>query len=268
MQNSKYIILTGASSGIGKATLELLIEEGYSVIATARDVNTPVITHDNIIWLALDLASALSRTKFLAGIDARKLEIIGLINNAGYGFVSPFEGATEAEMRDQMEINFFGTTLLTQAILPKLISRKKGDIITVTSIGGIMAFPFYGYYHASKHALEGLFESLSFELAGTGVNVRIIEPGFTRTDFVSRSAKIGSIAIPRLKKPLEALQKRLAASQAGSEPVVIARLILKALEYNGTRLRFAGGYLSYLLLLRRFLPEFIFSKLVRSTLKG
>jgi NAD(P)-dependent dehydrogenase (short-subunit alcohol dehydrogenase family) len=130
-----------------------------------------------------------------------------------------------------------------------------------------MAFPFYGYYHASKHALEGLFESLSFELAGTGVHVRLVEPGFTRTDFVNRSAKMGSIAVPRLKKLLDALQKRLGTSQSGSKPEVIAHLIFKALKSQGTRLRFTGGYLWYLLLLRRFLPEIIFAMLVRSTLK-
>jgi short-subunit dehydrogenase len=267
MQKSSYLILTGGSSGIGLATLKLLLQEGYYVIATARNIDHPVITHSNLIWIPLNLASAESRAQFLASIDAHNIDISGLINNAGYGFVSPFEGATEDEMRHQMETNFFGTTLLTQAILPKLIARGEGDIITVTSIGGIMAFPFYGYYHASKHALEGLFESLSFELEGTGVNVRLVEPGFTRTDFVNRSAKIGSHAVPRLQKLLIALQKRLGNSQGGSKPEVIARLILKALRHRGTRLRFTGGYLSYLLLLRRILPEFIFAILVRSTLK-
>jgi short-subunit dehydrogenase len=268
MQTPSYVILTGASSGIGLATLHLLLSEGYRIIATARNIDAPIVTHANLKWIALDLASSESRAKFVGEITRQQLEISGLINNAGYGFVSPFEGATEDEMRHQMEANFFGTTLLTQAILPRLIARGNGDIITVTSIGGIMAFPFYGYYHASKHALEWTFESLSFELENTGVRVRIVEPGFTRTDFVNRSAKIGSIPVPRLKKPLDALQERLATSKAGSEPKVIAELILKALKYQGRRLRFTGGYLSYLLLLRRFLPESLFAMLVRSTLKG
>jgi short-subunit dehydrogenase len=123
MQKSSYLILTGGSSGIGFATLELLLSKEYSIIATARKIDTPVITHKNLIWLPLDLASTESRSEFLTSIDTQKLDICGLINNAGYGFVSPFEGATEAEMRHQMETNFFGTTLLTQAILPKLIAR-------------------------------------------------------------------------------------------------------------------------------------------------
>ena len=126
-----------------------------------------------------------------------------------------------------------------------------------------MAFPFYGYYHASKHALEGLFESLWYELESSGVRVHLVEPGFTRTDFVGRSQRIGSLTVARLKAPISRLLKRLETSTAGSKPEVIANLIVRALESKSRTLRYTGGYLSSLLILRRVLPESIFRWLLK-----
>ncbi len=165
-----------------------------------------------------------------------------------------------------METNFFGTTFLTQAILPKMIAAKGGTIITVTSIGGIMSFPFYGYYHAAKHALEGMFESLWFETYDTGVRIKMVEPGFTRTDFVNRSQRIGSIPVPYVEKSLTALSERLKKSETGSTPDVIARVIVRAMDDHSHTLRYTGGYLSKLLLLRKILPEKLFRWIIRSAI--
>ena len=260
------IVLTGATSGIGLATLKLLISKGHTVIATGRNIDNPTYQHDQVKWYALDIASEVSRNSFYETVTRDFPLIDGLINNAGYGLVSAFEGSSDQDIRDQFETNYFGTVALTQLFLPRFIAQKSGKILVVTSIGGRISFPFYGFYHGTKHALEGTFESLWFELQGTGVGVKIIEPGFTRTDFVSRSQRIGSIDVLRLKKPFDRLMKRLATSKEGSQPEEIASVIYSALSSKNSRLRYHGGYLSYILILRRILPEGIFRWMIGSSL--
>ncbi len=222
--------------------------------------------HDQVRWYSLDIGSDSSRKSFYESVTRDFPLIDALINNAGYGLVSAFEGGSDEDIRTQFETNYFGTVFLTQLFLPRFIAQKSGKVVVVTSIGGKMSFPFYGFYNGTKHALEGTFESLWFELQGTGVAVKIIEPGFTRTDFVSRSQQVGSIEISRLKKPFDRLMKSLATSKGGSQPEEIAGVIYSALVSKNTRLRYWGGYLSNLLLLHKILPDGVFRWIVAGSL--
>lgn len=129
---------------------------------------------------------------------------------------------------------------IIRGILPKFLAQKSGNIVTVTSIGGRIAFPFYGYYNATKHALEASVEALWFETQNTDVRIKIVEPGFVRTDFVSRSQKLGEIDVPRLKVAFKSLQKMTQSNTAGSTPDIIAKIIFKAAISRSKKLRYAG----------------------------
>lgn len=134
--------------------------------------------------------------------------------------------------------------------------------MVVTSIGGKIAFPFYGYYNATKHALEASFESLWYETQKSGVRIKIVEPGFVRTNFVAKGLKTGSTPIPRLNRAFQRLARNIQESPHGSTPEKIAEQLLSIAKGNSNRLRYTSGYLSSLVFLQNLLPESIFHWLI------
>ena len=182
------IVITGSSTGLGRATALLFASRGWNVVATMRD---PSKEHElasvaGIRVLALDV----TRPEQIAQ-TARELLALGpvdvLFNNAGYGLAGPFEGASDSQLADQINTNLLGVMRVTQAFLPAMRARGSGTIITTTSIGGLVAFPFNSVYHATKWGLEGWSESLAFELSAFGIRVKTVAPGGIRTDFAGRS---------------------------------------------------------------------------------
>ena len=185
---TQTIFITGSSTGLGRATALLFAAKGWKVIATMRNPakETELTKVDGITVLPLDvtnpaqIAETAKAALALGAVDV-------LFNNAGYGLAGAFEGATDGQLVDEINTNLLGVMRVTQAFLPAMRERGSGAIITTTSIGGLVTFPFNSVYHATKWGLEGWSESLAFELEPFGIRVKTVAPGGIATDFASRS---------------------------------------------------------------------------------
>jgi len=190
---SKVWFITGASKGFGREWAQAALERGDQVAATARrpaDLEALEAEHgDSLLALELDVTD---RDGDFAAV-ARAAEHFGrldvVVNNAGYGHFGMIEELSEADVRAQMETNFFGALWVTQAALPIMRAQQSGHIVQVSSIGGITAFPMTGAYHASKWALEAFSQSLSREVAAMGIHITLVEPGGFATDWRGPSSK-------------------------------------------------------------------------------
>ena len=189
----KTIFITGASTGLGKTTAKLFASRGWNVIATMRrpEAEKELNLIENITLLPLDVTS-------LAAIEetAKKAMALGNIdvvfNNAGYGLMGPLESTTDQQLVRQIDTNILGVIRVTQAFIPYFREKQSGLFITTTSIGGLITFPFSSVYHATKWALEGWSESMSFELKKIGVGIKTVSPGGIKTDFLNRSADMST----------------------------------------------------------------------------
>jgi NAD(P)-dependent dehydrogenase (short-subunit alcohol dehydrogenase family) len=189
----KTIFITGASTGLGKATAKLFATKGWNVIATMRkpENEKELNAINNITLLPLDVTNAeqiketVQKAIALSDIDV-------VFNNAGYGLMGPLEFTSDTQLEKQLDTNLLGVIRVTQAFIPYFRKKQKGLFITTTSIGGLITFPFSSVYHATKWALEGWSESMSFELKKIGVGIKTVSPGGIKTDFLHRSAEINS----------------------------------------------------------------------------
>ncbi|MGO4661578.1 SDR family oxidoreductase [Terrabacter sp. 2TAF16] len=190
---TKTWFITGTSRGFGREWAIAALERGDNVAATARDTSTLddlVQTYgERLLPIALDVTDRDADFAAVQQAHDRFGRLDVVINNAGYGHFGFVEELSEADVRDQLETNFFGALWVTQAALPIMREQGSGHIIQVSSIGGISAFPIVGAYHASKWALEGLSQSLAQEVAPFGITVTLIEPGGFSTDWAGPSAK-------------------------------------------------------------------------------
>lgn len=179
------IFITGASSGIGQATAQYFVNKGWNVVATMRnpDKQEVLVDGDKLLVLKLDVEQTDTFQEVIETAIARFGKIDVLLNNAGYGQHGLFEATTSEQIQRQFSVNFFGTLEITRALLPYFRQQKSGNIITITSGVGRVTVPLVSTYAASKFALEGFFESLSFELASQNIKVKIIEPGNIATNF-------------------------------------------------------------------------------------
>lgn len=264
---SKIAIVTGASSGIGAATAELLANSGYTVYGTSRKVAQA--SQRTYKMIALDVNSEES-------IDAALKEVIKIegridlvVNNAGFG-VTP-GGAEESSIeqtKKMFDTNFFGIVRMTRAVVPYMRKQGEGRIINIGSILGLIPAPYMATYAASKHAVEGFSESLDHELRTRGIRVSVVEPGYTNTQFEANApevdAKLDEYNIAR--KALAKITK--VAIAAGDDPNVVANIVLKAANAKKPKARYAAGKLaSRLSFLRRFAPAALVDMGVRKELK-
>ncbi len=185
----KTVLITGASSGFGRASAKYFQQQGWQVAATMRNTEKAEDLNDleNVLITQLDVTkpetiqSAITKTEETFGtIDV-------LVNNAGYGTVGVFEAASDKTIRNQFEANVFGLMNVTKAVLPNMRQSHGGVIINLSSIAGRVSMPYFSLYNASKYAVEGLSESLQYELAPYGIKLKVIEPGAYATDFGGRS---------------------------------------------------------------------------------
>ncbi|KOU49869.1 SDR family NAD(P)-dependent oxidoreductase [Streptomyces sp. WM6378] len=190
---SKVWFITGTSRGLGRAFAEAALERGDKVAATARnaaasDDLVAKYGDEAVLPLALDVTDKAAVADAVGAAHEKfgRLDIV--VNNAGYGLFGMVEEITEQQLRDQMETNFFGAFWVSQAVLPILRAQGSGHIVQVSSVGGVVALPSLGAYHASKWALEGFSESLAQEVAGQGIKVTVVEPGGFTTDWAGSSA--------------------------------------------------------------------------------
>ena len=188
---AKAWLITGCSSGIGRALAQRVLERGERCVVTARDVASVAdiaAPHgETALALALDVRDAAQRKEVLAKAAERFGALDVLVNNAGHGYSSAVEEGDDAQIRAMFETNFFGLAAMMRDVVPAMRARRSGRIVNVSSIGGLIGNIGSGYYNASKFAVEGLSQALALEAAPHGIRVTLIEPGPFRTDFQGRS---------------------------------------------------------------------------------
>lgn len=220
-QKDKRWLITGASSGFGRLLAEYLISLDAKVVATARDVEKlqdMVKQHPgNVITLQLDVTKQHSIDEAVADALARVGHIDVLVNNAGYGVAGAVEEVSEGEYMPMFDTNVFGLISLTKALLPQFRARRSGTIVNFSSIGGLIGSAGWGYYNATKFAVEGLSEALSAEMEPLGVRVMVVEPGPFRTDFLGRSGVEAKQVILDYE-PTAGKTREYFRTQAGKQP--------------------------------------------------
>ena len=199
-QQNPVWLITGASTGFGRELAEQLLRSGARVVATARkpeQLADLAIAHpETALVLPLDVTSQGQVDSAIAGALTHFGRIDVLVNNAGYGLAGAIEEATEAEFTPVFETNLFGLLRVTRAALPHLRRQRSGTIVNLSSIGGLIGSPGWGFYNATKFAVEGLSDALAAELAPLGIHVMVVEPGPFRTDFLGRSGVEAEQRIP------------------------------------------------------------------------
>ncbi|MGI8813106.1 MAG: SDR family oxidoreductase [Pyrinomonadaceae bacterium] len=263
----RVVLITGASTGIGNATVKLFQTKSWKVAATMRSPEKAADLKNiaDIECLRLDVTD---KPSIIAAIN-ETLEKFGridaVVNNAGYGLAGAFEAATDEQIERQFQTNVFGLMNVCREILPYFREQKRGYIVNVASVGGRMTFPFYSLYHATKWAVEGFSESLQYELEPFNIRVKIIEPGPISTDFYDRSqtvtTKEGLTAYDmQISRALPNMQ--MAGEKApGGEAV--AQVIYEALTDGSKQLRYSVNTKG-ILAARRLLPFSIFSRIIKT----
>jgi NAD(P)-dependent dehydrogenase (short-subunit alcohol dehydrogenase family) len=253
------ILITGASSGIGRASALRFQSEGWYVIATMRDpaAGVDLAALDNVLVTRLDVTDGASIAAAVAAGIARFGRIDALVNNAGYGAYGPLEAFSTDRIRRQFDTNVIGLLEVTKAVLPHMRTNRAGTIVNISSIGGQVTFPLGTLYHGTKFAVEGLSEALHYELEPLGIRVRIVEPGMIKTDFGGRSFDFAMDEdLPEYAPTARAMGRlfgKLAANP--SAPEVVADVIWKAVDDPGDGLRFRAGADAEALLDRRKLED-------------
>ncbi len=242
---TKTILITGASSGIGKTTAKTFHDKGWNVIATMRspEKETKLAALDNVLVTRLDVTDQASIEIAVAdGVD-RFGRIDVLLNNAGYGAYGPLEAFPIERMERQFDTNVIGLLATTKAVLPHFRANKSGVVINISSIGGQMTFPLGTLYHGTKFAVEGLSEALHYELEPFGVKVKIVEPGMIRTDFGGRSFDfVNDESMEEYQGTVQKLFTAFgSAGDNASEPEVVADVIWQAATDGSDTLRYRAG---------------------------
>lgn len=240
---NKTIFITGASSGLGKATAKLFQQKDWKVIATMRkpENETELNTLDNVVLLPLDVTNP-DQIKSSAEKAIALGEIDVVFNNAGYGLGGVFEAITDEQLTRQLNTNLLGVMRVTQAFIPHFRAKKSGLFISTTSIGGLVTFPFFSVYHATKWALEGWSESLAFELGSHGIGVKTISPGGIATDFAGRSLDMAmhdayAENFQKIATVLQDPERQKNYSTAGQ----IAHVVYEAATDGEQKLRYVAG---------------------------
>jgi len=264
----KTIFITGASTGLGRATAILFANNGWKVIATMRnpDKETELAAVANITLMQLDVTNA----KQVVDVAAKALamgDVDVVFNNAGYGLIGPLEGITDEQVTRQLNTNLLGVIRVTKEFIPAFRARKSGMFITTTSIGGHVTYPFGSMYHATKWALEGWSESLSFELGSYGIGVKTVSPGGIATDFIGRSMDMGKHeAYDAAVQKLFQVYSNPAYAVNRSTAEQIAAIVYEAATDGKDQLRYVAGIDANIMYERRIAegPE-TFRKNTRAT---
>jgi len=271
----KVAVVTGSSTGIGFETSLLLARNGFYTYATMRNLDkSKAITNIkqkeklSLEILQLDVTADKSVKEAINKITNEQERIDVLVNNAGFALVGAFEEISIEEFKEQYETNVFGVIRVTQAVLPIMRNQRGGTIVNISSIAGKIGFPLTSAYVSSKFALEGLTESMAYEIEQFGIKVILIEPGVIKTNF-DKNLKIGKrIANNQNSSYTEMTQKRITGFQprfeSGTPPVDVAKVILKAItSENLSKLRYLVGNDAFKLIkIRNNISDKEFRKLV------
>ncbi|WP_241299993.1 oxidoreductase [Burkholderia stabilis] len=249
--------ISGASSGLGRALAEAVLERGWRAVVTARRPDSLSDFSrrygERALLLPLDVTDPASIDRAVEAARSRFGTIDVLANCAGYGYLAAIEEGEDREIRNQFEVNVFGLNALTKRVLPGMRQQRRGHIFNFSSLGGLVAFAATGYYHATKFAVEALSESLSHEVAPLGIRVTLVEPGAFRTDWAGRSMVESATVIDDYA---ETAGKRRAATRAVSgkqpgDPARAAQAIIAAYEAGEPPLRLLLGSIALKVALAR-----------------
>ena len=247
---SKAVVVTGCSSGIGRATASRLAGAGWTVYATARRVEAIAgLQADGCRLLALDVTDEASMQAAVAAVEAEHGAIGVLVNNAGYSQSGAIESVAIDDVRRQFETNVFGLVRLTQLALPAMRAQRWGKIVNVSSMGANFTFPGGGFYHATKYALEAISDALRFEVKGFGIDVAIIQPGIIRTGFSGAAvASIGSDAATgdgpyddfnaKVAQATTDVYEKGPLAKLGGDPDAVAKAIESAITAGHPKIRY------------------------------
>ena len=260
------ILVTGATSGIGRHAALHLAKRGHRVFASGRNQaalaaleTTPEGAALEIVQLDVTDAASIARARDLIAARTDGRGIDALINNAGFGVLGPTEMITEADMRAQYETNVFGLMAVTRAFLPEMRARRSGRIINVSSLGGRHTLPFFGVYNSTKYAVESLSDALRIELGPFGVHVALIEPGAIETEFTPRSLD-GGAKYRRADSPYAPVmgafdRMERMAKQTSVGPLPVSRAITRAVESRRPNARYvAPRFAGLFVALMRLVP--------------
>lgn len=242
----KTIVITGASTGIGRSTALYFAEKGWNVAATMRtpEKETELQATQNIKVYPLDVTDQTSITAAYEAITADYDKIDALLNNAGYALYGAFEISTSDQIRKEFDVNVFGLMDVTKTFLPKFREQKDGVIMNVSSMGGKITFPLISTYHSTKFAVEGFSEVLAYELEALGIKVKLIEPGNIATDFGGRSMKFATSEEvtdynPYVENMMAMMQS--AGPDMYSQPEMVAEVIYTAATDGTDQMRYIAG---------------------------
>ena len=266
----KTVLITGTSSGFGKLIAKKFQQEGWNVIATMRspEKETELTQLDNVLVSRLDVTDNESISRAVAEGLGRFGRIDVLVNNAGFSLHGPLEATPEEKIRRQMDVNVFGLVNVTKALLPHLRSNKEGVIINFSSIGGRIGFPFNSMYHASKFAIEGLTESLQYELNPLGIKIKLIEPGVYNTQLIASSEWSTVDDDSDYKKTLDAIGPAYEAmSSSDQDPQEVADITFTAATDGTETLRYPiGADAEQMLTARSQMTDVEFKRMLTSAL--
>lgn len=255
LKSGDVVLVTGATSGLGKACAERLASKGFRVYGTGR--NPTVSEPGSFVLLKLDIMDDASVGTAVREILAREGRIDAVVCNAGYGIAGSVEETPLSEAKAQFETVFFGTLRTIQAVLPSMRASGGGRILVIGSMAGLAAVPFQSLYSSAKFALEGLVEALRMETRGFGIRCAIVEPGDHRTGFTDarkKSAVPGSPYAPVMDRCLGVMEKE---ERNGADPGDMARLVERILRTDTPRVRYmvGPGFQKLAMVLKRLLPS-------------
>lgn len=243
----RTVLITGTSSGIGRASAKYFAEQGWNVVATMRrpscEAGQELSKLENVLVVALDVTSDSSVKEGVDAALAKFGTIDVLVNNAGYGVSGPLEAATMKQVERQFGTNVLGPIRVMQAVLPTMRAARSGVILNIGSVVGVVSIPLMSLYVSTKFAVEGLSESAAMELAPFGIKVRIVEPGAVRTQFSTTSLDVASSDTIRDYDTMSANMgaKFPSLVAAGSDVPEITKVVYEAATFEGDKIRFVAG---------------------------
>jgi NAD(P)-dependent dehydrogenase (short-subunit alcohol dehydrogenase family) len=270
----KVVLITGASSGMGKSTAEILYNQGYIVYGAARrteEMNDLKAKGMNVI--SLDLLDDQSMVRAVSTILRIEGRIDVLINNAGYGSYGAVEDVPLEEARRQFEVNLFGMARLTQLVLPGMRQQKSGRIVNISSMGGKIYTPLGAWYHATKHAVEGWSDCLRLEVKDFGIEVVIVEPGGIKTPWGNVAADnltktSGRGAYANFAKKVAENMTRLYTGDQLTDVETLGKTIAKAASDLRPKTRYVKGYMAKpAITIRKWFGDRVFDKMIMSQVK-
>lgn len=273
MAKQQVVLITGASSGIGKATAERLLAEGHIVYAAARRVERMAeIKEAGGVPVRMDVTAEQDIVDVVAQIMREQGRIDVLFNNAGFGQYGSVEDVSMERARYQFEVCLFGLARLTQEVLPQMRKQGSGTIVNTSSMGGKMYTPLGAWYHAAKHALEGWSDCLRLEVEQFGIRVVVVEPGLIETEFgeVVGGPIIEITGDGPYRPMVDAMLKQMGGGNTKySPPSLIADVVSKAITARKPKTRYVAGSMGKMLIrMRRLLGDRRFDKLLRKQMMG